>query len=456
MFNRLNLSKKSKQIFALNFSVLMGLTATSLLPSQANESKLKMPTNMVKRTAAPVYDCTPDILLIMPNVNGDSDEVDKLLKEAKGTIVGSMGQGKLKCIIYKTEKGHMLETEKKFMQDKEHFNCISRNYRCKAAIVPNDPNFPSEWHLGAINAPTAWDTTMGNSTKIAIFDSGCQASNEDLGGKIQRGYNATTFGADLTNIFGSNPLGDLLGDLGGDLSSGAQTDVQGHGTLVATTAAATANNHYDSCGVAPGATVYPVQIADSSGSASDISIMAGMLNMPGSGNKIINISYANPTSAALNYTNASVHAPLHAYFRDFHDNHNGLIFIAAGNLSQYDPNPAVPYLNIVSAIAPNLSLTTFSNWGAPITFTAPGQNIVCSSRNGTVSSVAGTSFATPIVASIAALIWTVNPRLPNTTVINMLKASCSQAGTSVWNQFYGYGMPDAARAVQLARGVFRS
>lgn len=444
-------SQRVRKVSTALMGMLMALSAVSAnLPTNAAESKLRIPTNKVRKTPAPIYDCSPDILLIMPNAKSDSDDIDKVLKESHGTIVGSMGEGKLKCLIYRTEKGHFLDTEKKLMKDREHFKYISRNYRFKAQVVPNDPQFTSEWHLGAINAPRAWDTTMGNSTKVAIFDTGCQSSVADLTGKTQKGYDATSFGARLTVMGGPGPLGDLLGGLGGELSSGAQTDVQGHGTMVATTAAAAANNNINVAGVAPGATVYPVQIAGSNGTTDDIAIMAGLLNMSITGNKIVNISYAAPPP--VGFTNALLHAPLHVYMQEFHDVEGGLIFISSGNDGFFDPNPMVPYLNVVSAIDPSMSLTNFSNWGLSTTFTAPGQGIVCTGRDGTVKTVNGTSFSSPIVAGIAALVWNANPALPNFMVENILKASCFKAGSSPWTPYFGFGMPDASKAVRMARG----
>lgn len=445
-----NLKSKAAGVLGLSLSLLLSLAAgLNPLPANAGETQLKIPVNKVKRTAAPVYDCSPDLLLIMPNAQSENDEIDKILKEAKGEIVGSMGEGRLKCLIYKTDKGQMLETEKKFMKDKEHFKYISRNYRFRAQIVPNDPQFTSQWHLGAINAPRAWDTTMGNSTKVAIFDTGCQASVADLSGKTSKGYDATSFGARLTVLGGGGPLGAVLGGIGGAASSGAQTDVQGHGTLVATTAAARANNGVNVAGVAPGATVYPVQIAGEGGWTDDIAIMAGLLNMPLTGNKIVNISYAAPPP--VGFTNAALHAPLHIYMQEFHNMYNGLIFISSGNDGLFDPNPAVPYLNVVTAIDPSMSLTDFSNWGLSSTFTAPGKGIVCTARDGTVKSVDGTSFSSPIVASVAALVWNANPALPNFMVENILKASCFKAGAAPWTPYYGFGMPDASKAVHIAR-----
>lgn len=449
MFKKMqNLSKRTQKLFGLSMALLMGMAASSALPSVANESKLKVPAHLVKKTKPAVYDCTPDLLLIMPNASADTDEISDLLKEEKGTLVGTLGEGKMKCLIYRTEKGHMLDTEKKFMKDREHFRCISRNYRFKAQIVPGDPQFTSEWHLGAINAPRAWDTTMGNHTKIAIFDTGCSASNPDLTSKLSKGYDATSVGARLTVLGGPGPVGDLLGGLGGALSSGAQTDVQGHGTFVATTAAASANTLM-TAGVAPGASVYPVQIAGSNGMTDDIAIMAGLLNMSITGNKIVNISYAAPPP--VGFTNPLLHAPLHAYMQEFHDLEGGLIFISAGNDGLFDPNPVVPYLNVVSAIDNSMNLASFSNWGNSISFTAPGKGIVCSDRNGAVATVNGTSFSSPIVAGIAALVWNANPGLPNFAVETILKASCFKAGASPWTPYYGFGMPDASKAVQMAR-----
>ncbi|HMO21023.1 MAG TPA: S8 family serine peptidase, partial [Candidatus Melainabacteria bacterium] len=140
----------------------------------------------------------------------------------------------------------------------------------------------------------AWDTVQGNGTKVAVFDTGCQANIPDLNGKTDKGYDATTFGARMTVLAGPGLLGDIAGAVGGAASSGAQTDVHGHGTWVATAAAATANNSSNTAGVAPKSRVYPVQIAGSGGTTDDIAIMAGLLNMFTTGNRIVNISYGAP------------------------------------------------------------------------------------------------------------------------------------------------------------------
>jgi len=420
-------------------------------PALAQEKQLHIPEHPPTPKQRTRMTYTPDILLVMPEAKADNDDIDKALEEAHGTVVGTIGEGKLRCLIIKTEKGQLESTEKKLSKDKKEFRYMSRNYTATAQWVPNDPRFASEWHLAAINAPRAWDRTIGTGTKIAIFDTGCQASNPDLTGKTAKGYNADDWLAHILPFLGPpSPMTIGMGAAAGAVSSGAQTDVHGHGTWVATTCAATANNSTDTAGVAPGSSIYPVRIAGSNGMTDDLAIMAGLLNAMGTGNRIVNISYG--AYPPFGFTNAGLHAPLHMYFQFFHDVYGGLIFISAGNDGAFDPDPNMYYLNVVSAIDNSYSLANFSNWGASITFTAPGKGIVVSDRSGNVASVDGTSFSSPIVASVAALVWNANPALPNVAVENILKASCFRPAGSAWTPYFGLGMPNADAAVRLARG----
>jgi subtilisin family serine protease len=63
--------------------------------------------------------------------------------------------------------------------------------------------------------------------------------------------------------------------------------------------------------------------------------------------------------------------------------------------------------------------------------------------------VDGTSFSSPIVAAVAALIISKNPALPNVAVESILKASCKNSAPG-WNPYFGWGLPDAKKAVDLA------
>jgi subtilisin family serine protease len=71
-----------------------------------------------------------------------------------------------------------------------------------------------QWHLPKIQAPSAWDLTTGSSTTpIAIIDSGIDSTHPDLASRILSGWSFLT-------------------------GTSNTTDVLGHGTAVAGTAAA--------------------------------------------------------------------------------------------------------------------------------------------------------------------------------------------------------------------------
>lgn len=442
---RNTISKLSK-LLSLTLALTMGLAGATT--AAENKPQLHIPTSRPR----PVRPAEPprfenDIIMVMPNAGTDSDDIKESMEAVHGTVVGSIGQGKLKVLLIKTEKNKFAETEKKLSKDK-HFKALQRNYYARAqAAPPNDPRFVNQWHMGAINALKAWDYTQGNGVKIGIFDSGCQAGISDLSGKTNKGYDAWGAASQIaTGLLG--PLGTALSMIDND---GAQTDVHGHGTTVATTACATSNNMVNSAGVAPKAIVEPVQIAGEGGWTEDLAIIAGLNYAMMNGLKIVNISYNAPPP--VSFSNAAIHPALHAYMAAFHDVYGGIIFLSSGNDAMFDPTPVMPYVNVVSACDNGYGLASFSTYGLNTTFTAPGTAIPCSRRDGSPASVQGTSFSAPICAAIAALVWSANPGLSNVQVETIMKASCNQAGGG-WNPYFGFGMPDAEKAVKMAKGVF--
>lgn len=118
-------------------------------------------------------------------------------------------------------------------------------------------------------------------------------------------------------------------------------------------------------------------------------------------------------------------------------------------------DPKYPYMIVVSAINQNEHLVNRyenywgSNYGSPLWFTCPGTEIWVSDLDGQAVAVDGTSFATPICAGIAALIWGAKPFLKNTDVERILIAS---AIPGQWSPYFGYGLPDAEKAMRLTKG----
>ena len=47
-------------------------------------------------------------------------------------------------------------------------------------MEPNDPAFDQQWYLPNINAPEAWDKSVGARVVIGLVDSGVDLDHEDL------------------------------------------------------------------------------------------------------------------------------------------------------------------------------------------------------------------------------------------------------------------------------------
>jgi serine protease len=107
----------------------------------------------------------------------------------------------------------------------------------------------------------------------------------------------------------------------------------------------------------------------------------------------------------------------------------------------------------------------FSNTGSYVSLVAPGDTVFAAlsgysdwsraplpgSSAGIYGFSSGTSFSTPEVSGAAALVWAANPALTARQVATILKRTASGHGT--WNPSLGFGVLDAAAAVELAPTV---
>lgn len=447
-------------------------------PAVAQQSKtkkarsLKLPTTPRPRVAPKPEPYDDDILIVMPNPQAEQDDVDDLLKDNSCTIVATMGTGPLKAYKIRVPKGKLQETEKKLgaadqKQAKEkkpvNFSRMGRNYHHKAQWSPNDPRIGDEWHLAAMHVHEAWDKAKGSGVTVAVFDTGVQASLTDLAGKTKKGCDATEAGQAATAAIPGAPIGDPLAltasTIAAAAGSGGDSDRQlssrgtSHGTMVASCLAATANNAKDIAGVAPEATIYPIVNsrpgADEKYYTDEWTMMAGMLNVLAHPEiRIVNVSYGGQCIPV---------SPIHAYYTYFYQMRQGLVFVSAGNDRSFNHAPPMPWCNVVSAVDRNLELADFgggagSSTGNCTTFTGPGKEIPCLNKSGAVMSVQGTSFSSPIVAAVAALVLSANPALPAPAVQAILIKSCIKPeGKGGFTTEFGWGMPDAEKAVNMAK-----
>ena len=283
-------------------------------------------------------------------------------------------------------------------------------------LIPNDPYYTTEWHLPKIAAPTAWSSATGSGgLTIAICDTGVDGTHPDLAAKLVPGW----------NFYDNNSN---------------TSDVYGHGTAVAGTAAAASNNGLGVASVAWGCSLMPLRVSAADGSATYSAIASAITWAADHGARVANVSYivsdSSTVSSAAQYLQSK----------------GGVLAVSAGNYATFDSSKDNPYMLVVSATDQNDVLTTWSNTGNNVDLCAPGVNIGTTSNGGTYGAGSGTSFSAPIVAGVAALVLSMNPSLTPAQVTSILQQSADDLGAAGWDASYGWGRVNVARAVSLAGG----
>ena len=362
--------------------------------------------------------------------------------------------------------------------------------------TPNDTNYPSQWHLNQANdsdvdAPEAWDVETGSPSIIAVvLDSGVRYFHHDLGGSAAS-YSTPTNAdgnvwinaAEKNGVAGVDDDGNGFVDdwVGWDFVNGATAcwpgedcntqdndprDFNGHGTHCAGNIAAINNNGYATAAVSGGwgnGTLQPT--------ANGVKVMcvrtgwsgnlggqevgyvrmdfcaAGFYYAADNGARIASCSWGSSNSGGIGAA------------ADYFLSQGGLIFKSAGN----NNNQSADYLGgradiiTVAASDQNDCKSSFSSYGTWVDVTAPGTSILSLYHNHNnpsgdyVAYVSGTSMATPITASVAALIWSQNPGWTPAQVRNQLETTCDPIDGLACNSAYvgklGAGRVNAFAAV---------
>ena len=286
--------------------------------------------------------------------------------------------------------------------------------------LPNDlyfnPPYSLQWGLSRIEAPAAWDITTGaNHVVIAIVDTGIDLDHPDLlcPGKLTPGY-------DFAND-------DSIPD-----------DDNGHGSHVAGIAAACTNNNTGVAGVAWGARLMPVKVLDSVGNGYYDDVAAGIIYAVNQGADIINLSLGGSGGSQT-----LAGAVQYAY------NYGRLVVAATGNNNGPVLYPAAyPEAMAVAATDEFDQRAWFSNYGPETDIAAPGVDIYSTWNGGGYLSASGTSMATPYVAGLAALLWSLNPGLTRDQVRDVIQSTADDLGTPGKDNYFGYGRINARRALE--------
>ncbi|MFY0759498.1 S8 family peptidase [Metabacillus dongyingensis] len=253
----------------------------------------------------------------------------------------------------------------------------------------------------------------GSGVKVAVLDSGIDASHEDL--NVSGG---ASFVAAEPNPF---------------------IDGNSHGTHVAGTVAAL-NNTTGVLGVAPDVTLYAVKVLDSSGSGTYSGIAQGIEWAVENGMDVINMSLGGSQGSS-----ALQQAVDQAY------NKGVVVAAAAGNSGSKGKRNTIGYpakyssVIAVGAVDSSNNRASFSSVGSELDVMAPGVNTLSTVPGNKYAAFNGTSMASPHVAGAAALILSKYPGMTNIEVINHLKNTAVPLGDPF---YYGAGVINVQAAIQ--------
>jgi subtilisin family serine protease len=279
----------------------------------------------------------------------------------------------------------------------------------KITAVPNDPSFGSLWGLDKINAPGAWDITIGSGNLVvATLDTGVDYTHPDLSANIWRNTaDCNTNGIDDDD---NGYVDDCHGiDTANDDSD--PRDDHTHGTHVAGTIGAVGNNGVGVVGVNWNVKIMACKFFDASGSATTEGAIECLEYVKMMKERGVNV-VATSNSWGGGEFSQSLYEAVDV------QRQNGILFIAgAGNGNFFgigQNNDTVPFYpcsfylpNIicVAATASNDSKASFSNYGRrSVHLGAPGVSILSTLPGNSYGSQSGTSMATPHVSGLAALL----------------------------------------------------
>ncbi len=320
-------------------------------------------------------------------------------------------------------------------------NCVPP----KTEYTPNDPMFTDQWGLQRIGVPRAWEITRGSAdVTVAVIDEGVQLNHPDLLLHPQS-WNAST---DLPD---GNPTGN-------------------HGTACAGIIAARMDNGAGGAGVSGGSRIMAIATA----TWADIDIVEGLYFAADQGARVVSMSFGVYESWGLWDLDLVRDALQYAYDK-------GLLLVAAsgnenGNVARFPGSDArtlcVGGTNR-SDERKHIGDSSSENWwgasyGPDIDVVAPCLEIPTTDRLGGsgydpgdyYDRFNGTSSATPHVAGMGALLFSLRPSLSHVEARAIIERTCDKITPSLysysnittkpngtWNDEVGYGRVNVERAL---------
>ncbi|WP_294953973.1 S8 family peptidase, partial [Sulfurovum sp.] len=296
---------------------------------------------------------------------------------------------------------------------------VSPNYIRHLTVVPNDPYYTNGtlWAMNNtgqnggtpdadIDAKEAWGLQTGShSVVVAVVDTGVDYTHPDLAANMWDGsaYGAPHHGWDFASDADGNDDNDPKPESGNDHLL--------HGTHVAGTIGAVADNDLGVVGVSQQVSIMAVKVFRPDGYGYDSDILQGMNFIADKIDQGVNVVAVNASYGGGGYSST---------MKDAIENlgNKGVVFCAAAGNSGSDNDsnsfyPANYNLDNIIAVAAtdrNDALADFSDYGeTTVDIAAPGVAITSTVPGNSYATWNGTSMATPHVAGAVALLAANDP-----------------------------------------------
>jgi subtilisin family serine protease len=315
------------------------------------------------------------------------------------------------------------------------------NYTFTLDATPDDPYYATNQgpYLNRLEMPAAWDYAMGQSgVIIAVLDTGVYADHPDLASGIWTN-SKEFYGKSGIDDDGNGFIDDVHGWNFPDGNNQIYDDY-GHGTHVAGIAAARINNGVGIAGMAGGATIMPVDVFNYAiGTYEDL--IRAIIYATDNGARVINMSLG-----ATSYSRGEEAAVDYAW------NHGVVVVAAAGNTGRNTYHYPAAHRNAIAVAATdaNDNRAGFSTYGDFVDVAAPGVSVLSTLTSGGYGAMSGTSMATPHVAGLAALLFSLNPQLTNTQVRELIETNVDDLGAAGWDPYFGSGRINARKSLSAA------
>jgi type VII secretion-associated serine protease mycosin len=298
--------------------------------------------------------------------------------------------------------------------------------------VSADPVRDRQYWLSDYGFTKAWALSQGQGVKVAVIDTGIDASHPALEGAVVAGTDVSGLGSSD----GLTPVGQN----------------SYHGTMVASLIAGRGNPEDDASGVlgtAPKAQLLSVSMAFGvDGVDTDSQVAEGIIWAVDNGARVINLSL---TRNSVSWPESWDEAFLYAFEKDV------VIVAAVGNrldgTEQVSAPATIPGVIAVAGVDINANASELSSTsGFTIGVTAPAEDLVAAYPGGEYRIWSGTSGAAPIVSGMVALIRSLYPEMDAANVVNRVIQSAIKDGFENYSSTYGYGLIDAEAALKMELG----